>query len=112
MTVSEFDKIRRPNNFFLTFENIRARQQLINQKKFDFAGHKITIKEPSDPSDIQWANFGVSNANRCSRIIFFIVLCVVIMGIPIVSSFVVLMDWIMLVNYLITIPNLNCDKVE
>ena len=112
LTVSEFDEIRRPNNFFLTFENMRARQSLLKQKKFVFAGYEIKIREPCDPSDIQWANYGLSNSNRCGRITLFILVCLIILGVPAISSFVILIDWVMLVNYMLEIPILNCEQVE
>ena len=90
---TNFEEIRTPNAFFCTFETVKASQEVLNLKNITVLGQTLKIKRAKDPSDIMWANRGISRWGRITRAIILLGIIFPTFYMYFYSNFVGIFNW-------------------
>ena len=109
---TNFEEIRTPNAFFCTFETVKASQEVLKLKDITVLGQTLKIKRAKDPSDIMWANRGISRWGRITR-------AIILLGIIFPAfygwfyfAFVGVFNWSQFYYYYLRTPGIECQNVE
>ena len=109
---TQFDEMRTPNTFYVTFESSAAATAFKRLIKLEWRHNKLSLEEPVEPSDIQWVNRGLKYQSHIVRFILVFLLGIAGNFAVILSAFIVSMDWQLYFSYSEAAPGINCNVVE
>lgn len=109
----QFAEMRRPQLFYVTFENVIAAQSFLKMKEFLWLDRtSVKLRRPLDPSDFAWTNRGLRSRRRCCRASILLMLALSGNIAVILSQFMTNIDWQQYYSYLKQPPGINCDTVR
>lgn len=109
---ANFDYIRTPHVFYVTFEHSSACQAFLELKTLSFRDGKIKLSQPEDPTDIEWENSARDARLRYAIFVFFLLFSLAGTIYQIVATFTISMNQMQEINYLQNPPNIDCQDVN